>query len=330
MNIKDAANLLATYVAEDTPAFMWSAPGVGKSSIVKQLAGALSWGMVDFRAVLRDPVDLRGLPSIQGDTAKWLSPDDLPQADRDGEHGIFFMDELNAAPPSMQAACFGLVLDRKVGNYTLPPGWRVVAAGNRQTDKAAAQRMPSALANRFAHIDIEPDVEAFTEWAYRASIAPELIAFLRFRPNQIHDMKVADERRFPSPRAWEQVSKYVAKPQSVRLHAIEGIVGEGAATELEGFLRTYQSLPSIDQVIMDPDGAKLPDLSEKSARYAIVSALAARAKPGNFGNIMRYMGRLQDREFATMMVVDACRRDAALTHTEAFVQWAKDNQDVTL
>jgi hypothetical protein len=230
----------------------------------------------------------------------------------------------------MQAACFGLVLDRKVGNYTLPKGWRIVAAGNRQSDRAAAQKMPSALANRFAHIDIEPDVEAFTDWANRNQISPVVIAFTRFRPNLIHDMTLADPRAFPSPRSWEQVSKYVDMDKRVRLLAVTGLVGEGAAAEFEGFVRTYQSLPSIDQVIMDPDGAKVPGQDDVAARYAIVSALANRAKDTNFGNIMRYINRMNAREFATMMVVDACRRDPGLTHTATFVQWAKDNQDVTM
>ncbi|MBN9314213.1 MAG: hypothetical protein J0I99_00585 [Devosia sp.] len=330
MNIERATQLAETYIDGDTPAFLWSAPGIGKSSVVKQIAKSRGWGLVDFRAVLRDPVDLRGLPTIQGgDTAKWLSPDDLPQADRDGEEGIFFMDELNAAPPQMQAACFGLVLDRKVGNYTLPPKWRIVAAGNRQSDRAAAQKMPSALANRFAHIDVEADVEAFTKWANKNDIDPILIAFVRFRPNLIHVMDLVDQRAFPSPRSWEQAAKYVNAERTIRLDAVSGIVGEAAGGEFEGFIRTYQSLPSIDHCIMDPEGAKVPNEDDIAARYAITSALARRAEMTNFGNIMRYINRMP-RTFATMLVVDACRRDAGLTHTQAFMQWARDNQDVTL
>jgi hypothetical protein len=328
--IKHAALLLEDYIDENTPAMLWSAPGVGKSSIVKQSAQRRGWNLIDFRAVLRDPVDLRGIPSIDGDFAKWLHPDDLPRADRDGERGIFFMDEINAASPLMQAACFGLVLDRKVGTYELPPGWVIVAAGNRQSDRAAAQRMPTALANRFAHIEIEPDLESFTEWANASGVHPLMIAFHRFREGKfLHDMKKTDAMAFPSPRSWEQAAKYAEKPASRRLHLVAGIVGDDFAAEFDGFLRTYEQLPAIDQVILDPDGAKVPSEDEVAARYAISSALASRAKSDNFQNIMRYLNRMP-REFATMVVVDACRRDPALTHTGAFIEWAKKNQDVTM
>jgi hypothetical protein len=330
MNIERAAQLTETYIDGDTPAFQWSAPGIGKSSVVKQIAQKRGWGLVDFRAVLRDPVDLRGLPTIiDGSTARWVAPDDMPNEARDGKEGIFFMDELNAAPPQMQAACFGLVLDRKVGNYKLPDGWRIVAAGNRQSDRAAAQKMPSALANRFAHIDIEADVDSFTKWANKNDIDPVLIAFVRFRPELIHVMNLVDMRAFPSPRSWEQAAKYVNADRSIRLDAVSGIVGEAAGGEFEGFIRTYQSLPSIDHCIMDPDGAKVPGDEDIAARFAISSALARKAAMNNFGNIMRYINRMP-RTFATMVVVDACRRDPGLTHTPAFMQWARDNQDVTL
>ncbi len=328
--IKHAARLLSMYVAANIPAMLWSAPGIGKSSIVKQLADKLGWPMVDFRAVLRDPVDLRGIPDIKGDFAKWLHPDDLPRADRDGEHGIFFMDEINAASPMMQAACFGLVLDRKVGTYELPPGWVIVAAGNRQTDRAAAQRMPSALGNRFAHIDIEADLESFTEWANASGLHPMMIAFHRFREGKfLHDMKKVDSMAFPSPRSWAQAARLADAPAGDRLYLIGGLVGEEFAAEFDGFLRTYEQLPAIDQVILDPDGAKVPSEDEVAARYAISSALASRAKSDNFQNIMRYLNRMP-REFATMVVVDACRRDPGLTHTQAFIEWAKKNADVTL
>jgi hypothetical protein len=329
MNIEQTARLVRAYIKRDTPAFLWGGPGIGKSAVVRQVADEMGVNMIDFRAVLRDPVDLRGLPAIQGDTAKWLAPDDLPQAARDGEEGIFFMDELNAAPPSMQAACFGLVLDRKVGDYHLPKGWRIIAAGNRQSDKAAAQRMPSALANRFAHVDVEADSDDFTKWANKNGLAPELIAFIRFRPALLHDMKAADLRAFPSPRAWVQAAKYVEERKEDRLPLVTGLVGEGAAAEFEGFLRTYQSLPTIEQVLAHPDTAKLPGEGDIAARYAIVSALATKSTTQNFDQVMRYTARLP-REFAVMLVVDACRRDSALTRTKSFVQWAKDNQDVLL
>src|SRR5262245_26747070 len=127
---------LENLMAVQRPAFIWGGPGVGKSSVVHQIAKKKKLELIDIRAILLDPVDLRGLPraSKSGET-EWLTPAFLPKSGK----GILFLDELNVAPPMVQAACYQLVLDRKLGDYELPSGWYVCAAGNRETDGAAAQ-----------------------------------------------------------------------------------------------------------------------------------------------------------------------------------------------
>jgi hypothetical protein len=332
MHIKSAALNLADYLDEDTPAFMMGPPGIGKSAIARQIADERGWKIIDFRASTRDPVALMGLPDLSQDTTKWKVPDEFPQVKRDGKEGILFLDELNAAPPSMQAAMFGLVLDRKVGDYTLPPGWRVVAAGNHQSHRAAAQRMPTALANRFAHIAVDADTSGghdnvHVEYFNSIGVDPLLIAFLRFRPALIHKMPTNDELAFPTPRSWEQAAKYVHKPSSRRLGLISGVVGDGAAAELEGFIRIYQKLPSLDLVLNDPKGAPVPD--DPAARFAISAGLARKVDDKSFENGMTYMRRLP-REFEIMFTVDAVRRDTKLSHTATFTNFAVRNQDVTL
>ncbi|MER9961694.1 hypothetical protein NKJ72_12115 [Mesorhizobium sp. M0045] len=327
MNLNNARAMVTAYLDADQPVFCWSPPGVGKSDMVRDIATERALPLIDFRALLRDPVDMRGLPAIVGGEARWLPPSDLPNAARDGDEGILFLDELNAAPAAVQAACFGLVLDRKVGEYRLPPGWRIISAGNRQADRAAAQRMPTALANRLAHVDIEPDVDTFTNWANRNDISPIVIAFIRFRPTMLHVMAGSDLRAFPTPRSWASVSKHASAPSSLRLGLVTGLVGEGAAAEFEGFVRVYSTLPSLDQVIAHPETTPVP--SEPAARFAIAAGLGRKAKTENFAAIMTYIRRLP-REFEVMMAVDAVRRDAKLAETKAFQDWAVRNQDVTM
>ena len=327
MNLSSAAIALARFLDTDIPCFLWGPPGAGKSSIVRQITDERKWGLVDFRCSTRDPVALMGLPDIAGETSKWKVPDEFPQVGRDGPEGVLFLDELNAAAPSMQAAAFGLVLDRKVGDYSLPAGWRVIGAGNRQSDRAAAQRMPSALANRFAHIDVDADVETTVRHFAKKDIDPILLAFLRFRPALLLSMEGSDLRAFPTPRAWEQVAKIIDTPSPLRMQLITAIVGEGAASEIEGFIRVYQNLPSLDLVLANPNKAPVPD--EPAARFAISSGLARKVDEKTFANGMTYMQRLP-REFEIMFAVDAVRRDPALSHTQAFVEWATRNQDVTI
>ena len=210
-HVEDSLKLL---IKCQQPVFLWGPPGVGKSQVVRQVTRDLDLACTDVRAVLLDPVDLRGLPHINGDNrAQWATPDFLPQ---DGK-GVLFLDELNAAPPLVQAACYQLVLDRKIGEYTLPETWAVIAAGNRESDRAVTHRMPSALANRFVHIEFEADMEDWAAWALNHGIQSEIIGFLRFRPALLHQFDGrADEKAFPSPRAWEFVSKILEQNPGLR------------------------------------------------------------------------------------------------------------------
>lgn len=202
------ARALTTLLPTRQPVFLWGPPGVGKSQIVAQTAAGLGLDLIDIRAVLLDPVDLRGLPQIDADgRTHWRAPAFLPA----GGQGVLFLDELNAAPPLVQAACYQLILDRALGEYQLPDGWTVLAAGNRDQDRAVTHRMPSALANRFVHLEIEAHLEDWVAWATCCGIRPEVISFLRFRPSLLHDFDPAvASRAFPTPRSWQFVSVMLA------------------------------------------------------------------------------------------------------------------------
>lgn len=326
-NLDQASKLLSAYLTADIPAFLWGAPGVGKSDIVRAIAKSQGLALIDLRAVLLDPVDLRGIPSIENGETRWNPPQFLPNETRDGAAGILFLDELNAAPPSVQAALFQLVLDRKLGEYALPAGWRIVAAGNRQSDRAAANRMPSALANRFAHIDCEADCGAWSQWAAVSGIDPAVIAFIRFRPELLHKMDGAELRAFPTPRAWSKVSAILNAPAELLASLVSGIVGNGAAAEFIGFLAVYKSLPSLPAIFNAPDVTPVPN--DPSARYALSCAIGRALTAVNIAAGIHYLERMSP-EFATMGLLDAIRRDSSLKETAGFVQWAIRNQSVTL
>jgi MoxR-like ATPase len=156
MKASQIASSLHVLFKARQPVFLWGGTGIGKSAIVRQLATSLNLPLQDVRALLLDPVDLRGLPFLGSDgRSRWATPEFLP---KDGE-GILFLDELNAAPAMVQASCYQLVLDRKLGEYTLPDGWAIIAAGNRDSDRAVTTRMPSPLRNRFVHLEFEVDAQ---------------------------------------------------------------------------------------------------------------------------------------------------------------------------
>jgi len=317
------SNALRSLVAARQPVFLWGGPGIGKSAVVKQLASNLNIILQDVRALLLDPVDLRGLPFLgQDGRSRWATPDFLPQSGA----GILFLDELNAAPAMVQASCYQLVLDRKLGEYALPDGWAIIAAGNRDSDRAITTRMPTPLRNRFVHLEFEVDVQGWSEWAVQSGIRPEVIAFLRFRPELLSAFD-RDANAFPSPRSWEFASRILdsGPDQSIEHELFAGAVGTGAATELSAFLRMFRELPNIDAILLNPLNEPVPE--NAAAQYAVASALARSASDINFDRVCQYLGRMPT-EFSVLCVRDASLREPAIRHTAGYTKWAIDNHHV--
>lgn len=315
-------------IAKQRPAFLWGAPGVGKSDLIARIADDMKLELRDVRLSLLDPIDLKGFPTV--DTAKkqmkWLPADFLPTKGR----GLLFLDEMNQAPQSVQGAAYQLVLNRRIGEYKLPEGWSVMAAGNRAGDRSIVHTMPSALANRFVHLDYDVDVDDWNTWAMENKLHDDLRAFIQFRPNLLHSFDpLTNPRAFPSPRSWAFVNDIYKDGYSDdnQLEMIKGTVGEGASVEFSGFVRLIKDLPRVDQVLIDPDGTKVPE--SPAGMYAMVTALDAKATVNNLARIMTYTDRLPV-EFQTVFVRSAIRRDPKLTGTKCYMDWGIKNQAVLL
>ncbi len=330
MNPLQVITSLHTLISIQQPAFLWGAPGIGKSQIVAQVAKEKNYKLIDIRAVLLDPVDLRGLPRVntQGQ-ATWCPPSFLPQ-ESCTDKGIVFLDELNAAPPLVQAACYQLVLDRRIGEYVLPAGWTVIAAGNGEKDRSVTHRMPTALANRMVHITMQTSTEDWLLWAEKADIAPEILAFLRFRPTLLHNFDPQSaSKAFASPRSWEFVSRMLKTTLApeVEYELLQGTIGMSAATEFVGFLRIWRDLPTIEHVLAAPTTVEVP--SEPATLYALCEALGGKTTMQNIENVVQYALRLPP-EFSILLLRTAVCKDENIVHTEPFSRWAQKNAHVLM
>lgn len=306
------------------PVFLWGPPGVGKSATIKQTAKERGMQLTDLRLSLLDQVDLRGFPMLRDSKMHFATPVFLP-TDPDSS-GILFLDEMNAAPQSVQAAAYQLVLDRRIGEYTLPDGWRVIAAGNRETDQGATYTMPAPLANRFTHIDYDVHFDDWRAWAINNNVKTEVINFISFQPGLLNDFD-PDKRAFPTPRSWTYVSKLLnsnMRPE-VERGLISGSVGEGASASLAAFLKIYRNLPNPDAILMNPKGSEVP--SDPATLYALCGALSERASDANFDRLVEYCYRMSP-EFQVLCIRDSVNRNKALTSTAAFSQWAIKNASV--
>jgi MoxR-like ATPase len=272
------ANELQTYLSAlvtgdlKLSTMIWGPPGVGKSSVVAQVAQRHGLDFVDVRLSQLAPTDLRGLPVPEADgqgggVSRWYPPEFLPR----GGQGVLFLDEVNMAPPTMQGMAQQLILDRRVGSYVLPDGWFVWAAGNRKEDRASVFDMPAPLANRFLHLTVRPDFDSWRAYALARGLHEHVIAFLTFRPELLWRLD-PQQPAWPSPRAWEMA----ARLHRAGLDATPAI-GDAAGAEFSAFVRLYEQLPDLGTVLEGRGaGLRLPD--EPSVRYAAVVGLAARAK----------------------------------------------------
>jgi len=320
--------LTQTVIPSGISAFITGAPGIGKSDLIRAVANDLDLEVIDIRASLLDPVDLRGLPSVGDGVTQWNMPDFFPKEGR----GIIFLDEINVAPKLVQGALYQLVLDRRLGDYEVPEGWTVIAAGNRKEDRAIVQDAGTALGTRFIHFDLVPDLDDWTEWAVQddSGIATEVLAFIRFRPELLHKFS-ADEKTHPTPRTWSFVSRiFDTNPdRALRLPLYSGCVGEAAAVEFTGFLDIMERIPSIDEVLLDPDGADVPEAQDVAVLYALTAALAKKATKDNVAKVFQYLKRLPE-EFGGFCAKAMLHRDKNLGRTKAFTAYAVNNQDVLL
>jgi hypothetical protein len=339
VSMDKAPALVLACIRRNKPVMLWGAPGIGKSDLMKLLAVQLGLPLHTFIASIKTPVDLSGIPvaDMEKMLAVWLRAEDIPDYPC-----LFFIDEINACAPAMQAALFQLVLERRVGKHRLHPDTVIVAAGNRMGDRAAAQRMPTALRNRFAHFNVEPTVSGYTKWASANGVDPYLVAFLNFRQALLHimpgqtvddgEIKISmdvEANAFPTPRSWTSAGEFLNEAPELRQMLVAAHVGEGPAAELEGFLRVCHSVPTLDDVIANPKTAKVPAEGDAASRYAICALICRSATRENFDVLLQYAARL-GREFEVLTAVDAVKRHPELATTGAFGTWAVGNQDITL
>ncbi len=331
---------LSTRHGHHTPVMLWGPPGVGKSQMVQQVAARHGVPVIDIRLSQMEPSDLRGIPFRVERHVEWAPPAMLPDAERHGPAGVLFLDEITSAAPSVSAAAYQLILDRRLGAYRVPEGWAIFAAGNRQGDRGVTYTMPAPLANRFSHFEVDVNLDDWVVWAYARGIDERLIGFLRFRPELLFDFDPAHNPvAFPSPRSWEFAHRALAKfgdQREMLAGALQACVGPAAGVELAAFVENLDKLPDIDAIVA---GEEVPVPDEVDLQYAVASALVGRAiraqgsegARGVYGNILEFASRFRQREMGVMLVSDMHRAvGEELFQLPQFSRWAQAVADVML
>lgn len=317
---------LAATIAAGLPLLIAGAPGVGKTDIVKSAAADADADCIVMHPVVSDPTDFKGLPWATKDGyATFLPFGELQQLIQAKRKTVCFLDDLGQASPAVQAAAMQLILARHINGHAVSEHVVFIAATNRRNDRAGVSGILEPVKSRFAAIvELAADLNDWASWAIQASVAPEVIAFLRFRPGLLSDFKpTADLTNSPSPRTWAHVSNLLSLqlPPDVLLECVKGAVGEGAGTEFIAFLRVWQSMVSPDAVLASPDTAPIP--SEPSAMYALATALAMRVQAESMGRYCRYLERLiadQKAEFGAVSLQTCMAKNPKLANTPGFIK----------
>lgn len=328
MNATRLSELLETSITHRRRVLIKGAPGVGKSDIVAQVCGKLGADLQLMHPAISDPTDFKGMPALtaNGTEAHFLPFGDLARLCNAKRLTVAFLDDIGQAAPAVQAALMQLILARSVNGTHISDEVTFLGATNDTTHCAGVSGMIEPLKSRWDSIlQLDVDVDAWSNWALDNNMPPELVAFIRFRPALLSDFKPTRElRNSPCPRTWASVGRWLQVGVK-DLEVLTGAVGEGAATEFIAFLSLLNSLPSLDAILLDPSGTEVPDAP--AARYAVATGLARKASPSNLDRVLTYVSRIS-KEFEVLTVKDSVRINKTVTNSPAFVAWAARNANL--
>jgi len=299
---KSAKTSIAFAIKMKRPVFLWGPPGIGKSDIVQQIGSDTEREVIDVRLALWEPTDIKGIPYFDSNagTMTWAPPAELPTDPK--STAILFLDELNSAPPAVQAAAYQLILNRKVGTYVLPKGVDIVAAGNRDGDKGVTYRMPAPLANRFVHLEMKVDFDDWQDWATLNGVHPEVVGYVGYAKQDLYDYDPkSPSKSFATPRSWSFVSDLVSDDEidtESLTNLVSGAIGDGLAVKFMAHRKIASKLPKPDDIL---DG-KVKDLEikEVSAMYSLTVGLCYELKERADKKVEKW-DAMADRFFAYKM-----------------------------
>ena len=298
--------------------YFLSGAGLGKTSTAQEIAADLDVSLVILSLAQYDYSEIAGwtLPNDDKTQMVRVRPDWMPTEGK----GIIFLDELPQAPVTNQNIAAQLVNERRVGPHKLPQGWVIMAAGNRTSDRAGTNIMPTHLRDRLMFLEIEADLEDTIAHFSKVGVSDKVRAYLRFRPDWLHKFDT-QENACPSPRSWERVSSIISWEidDVCMTEAVAGQVGRAASADFMGFLAMFNVAPDIDKLIAKPDDAEIPD--DPAIMFAVSAAISSRMTKTNAGNCLKYLSRMPMKEFVAFAIKDALSRDKSIGGTEAVRKW---------
>jgi hypothetical protein len=339
---KQAPDLLAHVIRANLVPMLTSSPGMGKSSIAKQVADTFNLKLIDVRLAQSDPCDLNGFPTTNTERTKAsyvpmdtfpTEHDELPLKEDGTPYAGWFLllDEFNSAPPSVQSAAYKIVLDRQIGQFNLHPKVAIMAAGNLSTDKAIVNRMSTAMQSRMVHFEMSLDVDAWLEWASNNNIDYRITSFINYDKAALHKFDPKhNDHTFPCPRTWEFMSKLVKPIPTIgfdMMSLLQGTVGPGMGTKFLTFCDIFNKLPNINDIINNSKTMKVPE--EPDVCYAVAGLISNHIDSNNATALLEFLQRMPV-EFQVVTLKGAIRQNATLASNPDVLKWVTKNAKAML
>lgn len=321
--LKQVAPLIPQLWKAGIVPFLHSSPAQGKSSLSKQLAEQFKLKVIDLRLTELDSTDLSGLPYFNNGKAEFMPFNTFPLQDTPIPEGyagwLIILDEFNSANQAVMAAAYKLVLDRQVGQYKLHDKVAMLACGNLESDNAIVNPMSTALISRFAHFNIEINVDEWLEWASKAGIDYRITSYINFKKSNLYTFKPDATEPYASARTWEMVSKVIKDNDEISTLLVSSLIGDGVANEFVQYTKLYHKLPTIKEILSNPEGIEIPD--DLATTWAVMSMVTHSITVDNHEKLTVFLRRLSSELQYCALREIKYRNPAVLTKV---LDWVKE------
>ncbi len=256
MNIKEAKeqikNAVTAYLTKDDlgryiipphkqrPVFLMGPPGIGKTAIMEQIASELGIGLLSYSMTHHTRQSALGLPLIkhvkyQGeefDVSEYTMSEIISSVyemmETSGvQNGILFLDEINCVSETLTPIMLQFLQYKVFGKHSVPEGWVVVTAGNPPEYNRSVREFDIATWDRLKRVDVDPDFDAWKEFAYVTQIHTAVLTYLEIKKNHFYRVETTvDGKSFVTARGWDDLSQMIKVYEMHKIPVDEKLVGQ--------------------------------------------------------------------------------------------------------
>lgn len=332
LSLKNSAKAVTKVLKAGLTPLLLGAPGMGKSSIMKELANTANLQLIDMRLAQMEPQDLLGLPNFNHETkrARYMPMESFPlQGDPlpEGKDGwLLFLDELPNAATAVQVAAYRLILDRELGSSKIHDNCLIAAAGNREEDDCFVTPMPSALKNRMVHLEVELNHQEWLDHAIKAGYDYRVVSFIGFSPDKLFSRyEDSEESAYATSRTWEFVSQLIEDETDlndpVMRQILNGTVSSPVTTEFLSYIKYFDKVASYKDIVANPKTATCPDQFDIGLIWATIAMLNNSFKLKDLGKVMTYVDRLPEEYQLIFVKYLATAYPSQILDHEDMVEW---------